>query len=123
MKNHIGHLERIMRELVDSVVLLSDDEVRAEVAEGADPDEEAEQTLTILRDVSRKFDNVNKHLTKLGHRINSSWRHDQRGYQNRCAECGLSASFTLAGKMRGEAFNTLCSANGGRMMYARQGSR
>jgi len=47
-------LERLMNQLADSVLGLSDDAILAEVRdEGEDPDEEAERTRLVLLEVSR----------------------------------------------------------------------
>jgi len=47
-------LERLMNQLADSVLGLSDDVILAEVREeGEDPDEEAERTRLVLLEVSR----------------------------------------------------------------------
>ena len=49
-KNHDEQLERIMNQLADSVLELSDEEILAEIIEtGADPQEEAERTRFALR--------------------------------------------------------------------------
>ena len=105
-KNHDERLERLMNQLAESVFGLTDDAVLAETNEaGADPEQEAERTRSVLRQASKVFDSVNKRLSHLGHTINSSdWCSGQGSYHNTCQTCGSFVSFTTAtGEMRGEA--------------------
>src|SRR2546426_5741815 len=97
-KNHDEQLERIMNQLADSVLELSDEAILAEISEtGADPHEEAERTRFALRQASMALEAVNKRLRELGHSVNpKDWRHGERGYNNSCQNCGLSVSFTTA---------------------------
>ena len=56
----VEKLERIMEQLADSVLELSDEAIRAEITEfGADPQEEAERIRLMLRQVSDKAKVVN----------------------------------------------------------------
>ena len=56
--NHVEKLERIMEQLAESVLELSDEALLAEITEsGADPQEEAERTRLVLR---QALDNVRK---------------------------------------------------------------
>jgi hypothetical protein len=58
--NHVEKLERIMEQLADSVLELSDEAILAESAEiGADPQEEAERIRLLLRQVSKPPEVVN----------------------------------------------------------------
>ena len=100
-----------MNQLAESVLGLSDEAILAETSEaGADPQQEAERTRSVLRQASKALDNVNKRLSNLGHTINSNdWRPGQWGYHNNCLTCGSSVSFTTAtGEMQGEALDGLC---------------
>lgn len=111
-KNHDERLERLMDQLAESVLGLSDEAILAETSEaGADPEQEAERTRLALRHASKAFDSVNNRLSNLGHAINSNdWRPGQWGYHNNCLNCGSSVSFTTAtGEMHGEALDGLCS--------------
>ena len=124
-KNHDERLERLMNQLAESVLGLSDEAVLAETnAAGADPEQEAERTRLVLRQASKAFDDVNNHLSKLGHSINShDWRNGQGSYHNNCLNCGSSVSFTTAtGEMRGEALETRCPQNGQYMTRRREAS-
>jgi hypothetical protein len=97
--------QRILDHLAESVFELSDEEILAEVREsGVDPEQEAERTRLVLRQASKAFDDVNNHLSKLGHSINfHDWRSGQGSYHNNCLNCGSSVSFTTAtGEMRGK---------------------
>jgi hypothetical protein len=109
--NHDERLERLMNQLAESVLGLSDEAILAEANEaGADPQREAERTRLVLRQASKVLDDVNNRLSNLGHTINSNdWRRGQRGYHNNCLNCGSSVSFTTAtGEMQGEALDGLC---------------
>ena len=110
-KDHYERLERLMNQLAESVLGLSDEAIFAETSEaGADPQREAERTRSVLRQASNALDNVNKRLSNLGHRIDSnSWLRAHRGYHNRCLDCGSFVSFTTAtGEMQGDALDRLC---------------
>jgi hypothetical protein len=79
-RNHDERLERLMNQLADSVLRLSDEAILAETREvGADLEQEAERTRLVLRQASKALDNVNKRLSNLGHAINSNdWRRGSR---------------------------------------------
>jgi hypothetical protein len=109
--NHDGRLERIMNQLGDSVLALSDAGIGAEASEGgADPTEQAERTRIVLHDALQKLENVNRRLSNLGHTVNSKgWHRGRSGYHNICVTCGSFVSFSPAtGKMRGEALDGPC---------------
>jgi hypothetical protein len=111
-KNHDEQLERIMSQLADSVLELSDEEILAETREsGADPQEEAERTHAVLRQASKALEGVNKRLWSLGHTVNPKhWQQGERGYHNNCRHCGLSVNFTMLGnEMWGDALMGPCS--------------
>lgn len=105
------HRARIMNELADSVLTLSDGAILEEIrAAGANPHEEAERTRSALRDVSQLLENVSRQLLNLGHRINRRyWQPQRGGFYNDCLDCGSSVSFTPAtGDMGGEALHRNC---------------
>jgi hypothetical protein len=57
--NHAEKLERIMEQVADSVVELSDEAIIVETAEsGADPQQEAERTRLVLRQASETWQTV-----------------------------------------------------------------
>lgn len=59
--NHVEKVERIMEQLADSVLELSDEAILAEITEsGADPQQEAERTRLVLRQALKALDNVRK---------------------------------------------------------------
>jgi hypothetical protein len=125
-KNHDERLERLMNQLAESVLGLSDEAILAETSEaGADPEQEAEGTRLVLRQASKAFDNVNNRLSNLGHAINSNdWRRGQWGYHNNCLNCGSSVSFTTAtGEMQGEALDGLCLESDQYTIRRREASR
>ena len=114
-KNHGERLERLMNQLAESVLGLTDEAVLAEPKDtGADPEQEAERTRLVLRQASKVFDNVNKRLSSLGHTINSNdWCSGQGSYHNTCQTCGSFVSFTTAtGEMRGDDLGGSCTENG-----------
>jgi hypothetical protein len=114
-KNHDERLERLMNQLAESVLGLSDEAILAETSEaGADPRREAERTRFVLRQASKALDDVNKRLSNLGHTINSNhWRCVDGIYHNHCLNCGSSVSFTAAtGKVQGDALGGSCPENG-----------
>jgi predicted RNA-binding Zn-ribbon protein involved in translation (DUF1610 family) len=125
-KNHDERLERLMNQLAESVLGLSDEAVLAETNEaGADPQQEAERTRLVLRQASKALDNVNRRMSNLGHTINSNdWRPVQRAYHNHCRTCGSSLSFSTAtGEMQGEAFDAPCPESGQYTIRRREASR
>lgn len=117
-------LERLMNQLSESVLGLSDEAI-AEISDaGADPQQEAERTRLLLRQASKTLDIVNKRLSSLGHTINlKDWHRGQWGYHNHCVDCGSFVSFaTATGEMRGDGFKTPCSS-GVYPMSRREASR
>jgi hypothetical protein len=124
--NHDWHLETIMNQLGDSVLALSDDGIRAEVSEGgADPDEEAERTRTVLHESLQKLENVNRRLSNLGHTVYSNgWHRGRSGYHNACVTCGSFVSLIPAtGEMRGEALDGRCPRRDECTVRRREASR
>jgi hypothetical protein len=124
--NHHEHLERMMNQLGDSVFVLSDEHIRAEVSDfGADPDEEAQRTRTVLHEALQKLENVNRRLSNLGHTVNSSsWQRGRSGYHNTCMACGSFVSFTTTtGEMRGNALDGLCPESDQNTIRRREASR
>jgi hypothetical protein len=125
-KNHDERLERLMNQLAESVLGLSDEAILAETSQaGADPQREAERTRLVLRQASKALDNVNKRLSNLGHRVDTrSWLRAHRGYHNRCLECGSFVSFTAAtGEMHGDALQRMCPESDQYPMRTREASR
>lgn len=125
-KNHDERLERLMNQLAESVLGLSDEAILAETNEaGADPQREAERTRLVLRQASKGLDNANRRMSNLGHTINlNDWRPGQRGFHNHCRTCGSSVSFTTAtGEMQGEAFDAPCPESGQYTIRRREASR
>jgi hypothetical protein len=58
--NHVEKLDRIMEQLADSVLELSDEAILDETAEsGADPQEEAKRTRLVLRQAAKPSEVVN----------------------------------------------------------------
>jgi hypothetical protein len=124
--NHDERLERLMNQLAESVLGLSDEAILAETSEaGADPEQEAERTRLVLRQASKAFDDVNNRVSNLGHAINSNdWRPGQWGYHNNCLNCGSSVSFTTeTGEMQGEALDGLCPESNQYTIRRREASR
>jgi hypothetical protein len=110
-KNRNDHVEKVMNQLADSVLGLSEEAIHAETSEiGADSEQEAERTRLVLRQASKTLDDVNKRLSDLGHAPDSSaWSRGHWGYHNTCVTCGSFVSFTVAtGEMRGEALDGVC---------------
>jgi len=125
-KNHDEQLERIMNQLADSVLELSDEEILAEIIEtGADPQEEAERTRFALRQASKALEAVNKRLWDLGHSVNPKyWQRVERGYNNSCRDCGLSVNFTTAtNEMWGNALVGPCPESDQQTIRRREASR
>jgi hypothetical protein len=125
-KNYDDPLERLMNQLAESVLGLSDEAIHAETsAVGVDPEQEAERTRLVLRQASKVIDDVNNRLSNLGHAISpNDWRYGQWGYRNKCLNCGSSVSFTTAtGEMRGEAFDGLCPESDQYPIRRREASR
>jgi len=125
-KNHDERLERVMNQLAESVLGLSDEAILDETSQaGADPQREAEQTRLVLRQASKALDDVTRRLSNLGHRVDSrSWLRVHRGYHNRCLDCGSFVSFTTGtGEMRGNAFERLCPESNLYPIRTREASR
>jgi hypothetical protein len=125
-KKNYDELERIMNQLADSVLELSDEAILAEIsATGADPQEKAERTHFILRQSSKALEAVNKRLWNLGHSLNpKGWWHEERGYSNSCRDCGLSVSFTTAtNEIWGNALIGACPQSAQHAIRKREASR
>ena len=125
-RNHEENLERIMNQLADSVLGLSDEAILAEVSgAGSDPDHEAEQTRLVLRKASQALEDVNRRLSNLGHVIDSNhWRRAYRGYHNKCLNCGSLVSFaTPTGEMQGRAVDAPCPQSAQYTIPKREASR
>ena len=125
-RNHDDHLEKIMNQLADSVLALSDEAIRTEASElGAEPEQEAKRTRLVLRRASKTLDKVNERLSNLGHTINSNgWWRGHWGYHNTCVTCGSFVSFSTAtGEMRGEALDGHCPESNQYTISRREASR
>lgn len=109
-KNHDERLERLMNQLAESVLGLSDEDIAETSEVGADPEQEAEYTRSVLRKALGDFDNLSKRLSNLGHTINSNdWWCVEGIYHNCCLSCNSLVNFTTAtGEMKGEALNGPC---------------
>jgi len=124
--NNNEHLVRVINELADSVLGLSDEAILAEVREaGIDPYAEAERTRSVLRDAFELLEDVHRRLSDLGHTVNPNyWQPRHGGYRNDCLNCGASVSFTTAtGEMRGKALHRECPASDQYTIYTREASR
>src|ERR1700704_1396710 len=125
-KKNRDEVERIMNQLADSVLGLSDEAILAEIsATGADPQEKAERTRFMLRQSSKALEAVNKRLWNLGHSLNpKGWWDEERGYSNSCRDCGLSVSFTTAtNEIWGNALIGACPKSAGHTISKREASR
>lgn len=125
-KNHDERLERLMNQLAESVLGLSDEAILAEASQaGVDPEQEVERTRLVFRQASKTLDNVNKRLSNLGHTMNSNdWWRGHWGYDNTCVTCGLFVSFkTATGEMRGDALDGLCPESDQHSIRRREASR
>jgi hypothetical protein len=110
-KNYDEQLEKVMNQLADSVLELSEEAILNEISEaGADPQREAERVRVALQKHLQTFDAVDKRLANLGHAINSkSWWRGERRYHNKCIKCGSLVSFsTTTNEMQGEASDRAC---------------
>jgi hypothetical protein len=114
-ESYSERLERVMNQLADSVLQLSDDDIVAEVtAAGHDPEQAAKRVRNVLQRPLQALEKVNLCLSNLGHAINSSnWQCGPLAYHNTCLHCGLSVSFTIAtAEFRGSAVQRACRASG-----------
>ena len=113
-KNHGDRLERLMNQLAESVLALSDEAIDETSETGVDTQREADRARLVLRQASKAFDNVNQRLSILGHTIDPHyWWRGQRGYNNKCLDCGSLVSLTTAtGEMQGEALDRPCPETG-----------
>jgi hypothetical protein len=110
-KNDDERMERVMNQLADSALALSDTTILTEfIGVGEDPNNQLESVRSILRGACRSWDRVNRRLSDLGHLIDlSNWRHSHDEYTNRCVACGYPVAFlTGTGELLGEASNARC---------------
>jgi hypothetical protein len=71
--NHVEKLERIMEQLADSVLELSEETLLAEIIEsGADPQQEAERTRWVLLRAGRPREVEDERSSNLGDTTNSN---------------------------------------------------
>ena len=124
-KNHDERLERLMNQLAESVLGLSDEAIADTIEAEVDPEKEAERTRSVLRIACTPFYDQNNLLSNLGHAINpNDWQRGQGEYQNNCGNCGSSVSFTAAtGVMQGEALNRQCPESDQYTIRKRKASR
>jgi hypothetical protein len=108
------NIEKIMNELAESVLGLSDETIIGEVREiGADPDAEVEQSRNVLRTASQVFAKMSGQLSSLGHKIDSNWQRGKFGYHSKCLNCGSSVRFIApTGEVQGSAAYTPCRDSG-----------
>lgn len=114
-ESYSERVERVMNQLSDSVLGLSDDDIVAEVSQaGQDPQQEARRVRDVLKKSLQVLEKVNLCLTSLGHTINPShWYCGPLAYHNSCLHCGLLVSFTIAtGEIGGSAVQRACRASG-----------
>jgi hypothetical protein len=73
--NHVEKLERIMEQLADSVLELSDEAILAETTEsGADPLEEAERIRLVLQQASESVEAAGGNLRTAGQHVGRTVR-------------------------------------------------
>jgi hypothetical protein len=78
--NHVEKLERIMEQLAESVLELSDEALLAEITEsGADPEQEAERTRLVLRQAARPQEVEDQRSSNLGDTTNSNYCRTGKG--------------------------------------------
>ena len=108
--NQYQQLERIMNHLANSVLELSDTEIRDEALATGDPEQRAERTRNVLRHAARVVEKVNRSLLELGHTISPQrWQQHGGGYSNHCLTCGLPVNFTsTTGTIWGSALEAPC---------------
>ncbi len=114
-RDHDRQLEKLMNDLADSVLELSDEEVLSEAREvGADPQQQGETTRAVLQQASKTFEDVNRSLSNLAHTVEPKlWRRRGEAYYNNCVTCGLSVSFTPASNQKeGDALTGPCPDSG-----------
>jgi hypothetical protein len=125
-KNCSDHLEKLMNQLADSVLGLSDEAICAEASDvGADLEQEAERTRLVLRQASKILGDANERLANLGHTISSNdWVRGKWSYYNRCLDCRSFVSFTTAaGEVEGDALERLCPAKNRHQIRRQEASR
>jgi len=113
-KKYSERIERVVNQLSESVLGLSDDDILAEVsAAGLDPEQEAKRVRNVLEKPLQTLEKVNLCLSNLGHTINpSNWYCGPLAYYNTCLHCGLSVSVTIAtAEIRGSAVQRICRAS------------
>jgi hypothetical protein len=118
-------IERVMNQLSESVLGLSDDDIVAEVtAAGHDPEQEAKRVRNVLQKPLQAFEKVNLCLSNLGHTISASnWQSGPLAYHNTCLHCGLPVSVTVAtAEIQGSAVHKACGANRLPIRQTRTGS-
>jgi hypothetical protein len=82
--NHVERLERIIEQLADSVLELPDEELLAEITEsGLDPQQEADLTRFLLRQVVRQPEVENKRLSSRRDTRNSNYWHTPKEGRSR----------------------------------------
>src|SRR5437762_13011473 len=65
-RDHDRQLEKLMNDLADSVLELSDEEVLSEAREvGADRQQQAETTRAVLQQASKTFEDVHRSMSNL----------------------------------------------------------
>ena len=78
--NNVEKLERIMEQLAESVLELSDEALLAEITEsGADPEQEAEGTRLALRQAVKPQEVEDQRLSNLGDTTNSNYCRTGKG--------------------------------------------
>ena len=85
-ESYSERLEKVMNQLSESVLGLSDDDILADVSAAAlDPEQEAKRVRNVLQKPLQVLDNVNLCLSSLSHAINpSNWQCGPLAYRNSC---------------------------------------
>jgi hypothetical protein len=113
-ESYSERIERVMNQLADSVLGLSNEDILAEVtAADCDPEQEAKRVRSVLEKPLQTLEKVNLCLSNLGHAINpSNWYCGPLAYYNTCLHCGLSVSVTIASaEIGGSAVQRTCRAS------------
>jgi hypothetical protein len=111
-QRHNEGIERIMNQLSESVLGLSNDDIVGEVSEAVHDPEQAAKRVRLQAPL-QALEKVNLCLSNLGHTINPwNWQCGPLAYHNSCLHCGLSVSFTLTtAEIRGSAVERACGAS------------
>jgi hypothetical protein len=110
-KNDDVRMERVMNQVADSALALSDASILTELGDDrGNSNNQTEGVRKILYGACRSWGSMNRRLSSLGHMIDlSDWRYMGDDYTNRCVTCGSPVVFSIGtGEIRGAASNTRC---------------